>query len=108
MNIWKAYCNPSYYNVYFNILVATGINRETAEELKYQYTVYIQRLKNCRFASDLKKCTTPASFKEKLVEIFTVKWKNKMKFREMPILFENYLTFLDSMQALHNDFINPD
>ena len=108
MNIWEAYCNPRYYNVYFDVLVAKGLKREDVESLKYQYTVYSQRIKNCRFASDLKRCVTPGSFKEKLVEIFTEKWKDNLKFVEMPKLFQDYMTFLDSIQALYNDFICPE
>jgi hypothetical protein len=108
MNIWEAYCKPGYYNVYFDILVIKGLKREDAEALKHQYTVYIQRLKNCRFASDLKKCITPESFKEKLKEIFTIKWKDNLKFVEMPKLFEDYLTFLETIQALYGDFISPE
>ena len=106
MNIWEAYCKPDYYNVYFDVLVAKGMKREDAETLKHQYTVYIQRIKNCRFASDLKKCITPEAFKEKLKDIFTEKWKNNMKFVEMPGVFENYMLFLESIQALYNDFIS--
>lgn len=108
MNIWEAYCKPGYYNVYFDILVIKGLKREDVEALKHQYTVYIQRLKNCRFASDLKKCITPESFKEKLNEIFTIKWKDNLKFVEMPKLFEDYLTFLETIQALYGDFISPE
>lgn len=108
MKIWEAYCKPDYYNVYFDVLVAKGMKREDAETLKHRYTVYIQRIKNCRFASDLKKCITPEAFKEKLREIFAEKWKNNLKFVEMPGIFENFMTFLESIQALYNDFISPE
>lgn len=108
MNIWDAYCNPAYYNVFFNVLKAKGMKSEDAEKLKYQYTTYIRRFKECPLASDLKKCTTPDSFREKLNEVFTVKWKNNMLFTDMPRIYGDYLIFLESMQALHNDFISPE
>lgn len=108
MNIWKAYCTPAYYNVYFDVLVEMGMRREEAETLKHQFNVYIQRIKNCRFASDLKKCVTPETFKAKLKEIFTEKWENHLKYVDMPGHFENYLSFLGSIQAIHNDFISPE
>ena len=43
MNIWEAYCKPAYYNVYFDVLEAKGMNRQEVETLKYQFNVYIQR-----------------------------------------------------------------
>lgn len=108
MNIWEAYCKPAYYNVYFDVLVAKGMSREGAERLKYQFGVYIQRLKGGCFAAELKKCNTPESFRRTLSEIFSVRWKDHLKFTEMPRVFEDYLFFLDSMQALHNDYISQE
>lgn len=108
MKIWEAYCKPAYYNVYFDVLEAKGMNRQEVETLKYQFNVYIQRIKGCKFASELKKCTNPQDFRDKLTEIFTVKWKDNLKFTMMPQLFDDYLFFLDSMQALHNDYISAE
>lgn len=106
MNIWEAYCNPAYYNVYFDTLVAKGISRKHVITLKEQYQIYLRRIKDTIFAGQLEQCSTPDTFREKLHEIFYVKWCGKVKYEEMPYHFEAYLSFLDSMQALHNDFIN--
>ena len=106
MNIWEAYCKPSFYNIYFGTLVAKGMSRESAENLKRQYCTYLQRIKGTRFAKELKLCTTQDELKEKLHEIFYDKWRDNMKYKEMPFHYEAYLGFLDSMQALHNDFIS--
>ena len=106
MNIWEAYCKPAFYNIYFDTLVAKGMSRESAENLKRQYCTYLQRIKGTRFAKELKLCSTQEEFKEKLHEIFYDKWCDKVKYKEMPYHYEAYLSFLDSMQALHNDFIN--
>ena len=108
MNIWEAYCKPAYYNVYFNVLVAKGMSRDEAEKLKYQFGVYLQRLKGGCFAAELKKCTSPESFRKILTDIFSVRWKDRLKFTEMPMIFDDYLFFLDSMQALHNDYISSE
>ena len=108
MNIWEAYCTPSYYNIYFEFLKAKGMKPEEAEALKGQYKAYLQRIKEVRFASDLKKITTKEDFLEKLKEIFYIKWQGKVKYQAMPHHYERYLAFLDTMQALHNDFINDD
>lgn len=108
MNIWEAYCKPAYYNVYFNVLVAKGMSRDEAEKLKYQFGAYLQRLKGGCFAAELKKCTSPEDFRKILTDIFTVRWKDRLKFTEMPMIFDDYLFFLDSMQALHNDYISPE
>lgn len=106
MNIWEAYCKPEYYNIYFAVLKAKGIKAEEVETIKAHYTAYIQRLKNTRFASDLKKITTREEFLDKLNEIFHIKWVNKVMYQEMPHHYERYLYFLDTIQALHNDFFN--
>lgn len=108
MNIWESYCKADYYNFYFNTLVAKGLSREKAEALKIQYGHYLQRLKGTIFAKELKECATPTEFKEKLHDIFFNKWQNNLKYKEMPFHYEAYLSFLDSIQALHNDFINEE
>ena len=108
MNIWDSYCKADYYNVYFNILVAKGLSREQSEDLKIQFSYYLQRIKGTLFAKELKACVTPNEFKEKLHDIFYNKWKNYLKNKEIPFHFEAYLSFLDSMQALHNDYINDE
>ena len=106
MNIWEAYQKPAYYNIYFDLLVAKGMKREKAENLKQHFTTYLYRIKETIFARQLKECEDPQSFKAKLHEIFYDKWSGKLKYEEMPDHYEAYLSFLDSMQALYNDFIN--
>lgn len=106
MNIWEAYCNPSYYNVYFEFLKAKGIKPEEAENLKEQYCVYLQRIKGTILGIDLEDITTKEVFLDRLKDIFYVKWAGKVKYQSMPAHYEHYLTFLDTMQVLHNDFIN--
>ena len=108
MNIWDAYCNPDYYNVYFEFLKAKGIKAEEVEELKEQFTTYIQRIKGTRFKMDLKKITTREGFLAKLDEIFNVKWEGHIKYQSMPHHYMRYLDFLDTMQVLHKDFINDE
>ena len=106
MNIWEAYCNPAFYNIYFDILVAKGVKRENAERLKTQYTNYIQRIKGTRYAAELKQCSDKQQFLNIIHLLFDEKWKNHLRYIEMPAHYDNYMLFLDSMQALHDDFIN--
>ena len=106
MNIWDAYCKHAYYNIYFDTLVAKGMSRERAEKLKEQYCKYLLRIKECKFGIELKSITDVDEFHKKLKEMFEVSWKDKLKFEEMPEHYYAFLTFLDSMQALHNDFVN--
>ena len=106
MNIWDAYCKHAYYNIYFDTLVAKGLSRERAEKLKEQYCKYLLRIKECRFGRELKSITDIDAFRTKLKEMFEVNWKDNLKFEDMPAHYYAYLTFLDSMQALHNDFVN--
>ena len=108
MNIWKAYCTPGYYNVYFQFLKAKGMKAKEAEGLKEQFTAYIQRLKESCFKMDLEKITTREEFLAKLDEIFNVKWEGHIKYHSMPHHYMRYLDFLDTMQVLHKDFINED
>ena len=37
MNTWDAYCKHTYYNIYFDTLVAKGLSRERVEKQKEQY-----------------------------------------------------------------------
>lgn len=106
MNIWEAYCNANFYNIYFNILVAKGMSREEVEKIKYLYIIYKQRINDSRFREELKDIEEPLLFLDKLHEIFEDKWKNHLKYKEIKKYFYEYLKFLDSMQALHNDYIN--
>lgn len=108
MNIWEAYCNHGYYNIYFDLLVAKGMEKESAENLKSLYCAYIQRIKGTIFAQELQMLDKPAAFLEKLHDIFEVKWKDNLKYKELPEHFYRYMKFLDSMQALHNKFFNED
>lgn len=108
MNIWKSYCTPAFYNIYFDILVYKGMRREDAENLKGHYLAYLQRIKATRFAQDLKAIDKSEHFLEKLHEIFEIKWKDKLKYKEMPLHFYKYLKFLESMQAVHNNYFNEE
>lgn len=108
MNIWKTYCNPECYNIYFDLLKAKGMKAEDAENLKSQFCVYLQRIKQTRFASELNKIENKEEFLEKLKDIFYVKWAGKVMYQTMPYHYERYLYFLDTMQAFHNDFINDE
>lgn len=106
MNIWEAYCKPAYYNIYFNTLVAKGLSRAKAEKLKEQYCAYLQRIKTTKFGGELKAITDAEEFGKKLKDIFEDAWKNHIQYIEMPSHYYAYLKFLDSIQALHNDFIS--
>ena len=106
MNIWEAYCKPAYYNIYFNTLVAKGLSRAKAEKLKEQYCNYLQRIKTTKFGGELKAITDAEEFGKKLKDIFEDAWKNHIQYIEMPSHYYAYLKFLDSIQALHNDFIS--
>lgn len=108
MNIWAAYCKPAFYNIYFDTLVAKGISRERAEKLKSHYCIYLQRIKGTRFGKELSAISNTEEFRAKLKEIFEVYWKDKVKYEEMPSHYYAYLLFLNSMQALHNDFISDE
>jgi hypothetical protein len=108
MNIWEAYCKPEYYNIYFAFLKAKGIKAEEVETIKSHYTAYIQRIKNTSFASDLKKITSRVDFINKLKDIFFVKWADRILHKEMPDHYLRYIDFLDTIQALHNDYIDED
>lgn len=106
MNIWEAYCTPAYYNIYIDLLVAKGMKRESAENIKVLYTGCLQRIKESCFAKELKAINDKKAFQLKLQDIFEVKWKEHFKHKEMFQHFYEYLKFLDSIQCLHNDFIN--
>jgi hypothetical protein len=108
MNIWEAYCDSGLYNVYFDLLVAKGFGREDAESLKNKYCVYLQRIKNTAFANELKGLKTIAEFKSKLVDIFENKWRDHINVRYEDVIphYYKYLVFLDSMQALYDDYID--
>ena len=108
MNIWKAYCNPDCYNIYFDLLKAKGMKAEETESLKEQFCVYLQRIKHTCFASELNRIETRKEFLEKLKDIFYVKWAGRVMYQTMPYHYERYLHFLDTMQAFHNDFINDE
>lgn len=108
MNIWDAYCKPAYYNIYFDLLVFKGMSRKDSEFLKDQYTTYLQRIKSTIFSRELKNCCNVEDFKSKLVDIFENKWKNHIQYKEMPDHYYAFLTFLESIEALHDDFINEE
>lgn len=108
MNIWEAYCTPAYYNIYFDLLVTKGMKREESEKVKQLYNAYLQRIKETRFAQDLKAIDNKNIFLAKLHEIFEIKWRNNLKYKEIAVYFYNYLKFLDSIQAMHNNYINDD
>ncbi|MBR2415674.1 MAG: hypothetical protein IKB11_02855 [Bacteroidaceae bacterium] len=105
MNIWEAFCNSSYYNIYFDLLVAKGVKRKNAINLKEFYCGCLQRIKETRFSLDLKAINKKEVFADKLREIFEVKWKDHFKHDELVPHFYEYLKFLDSIQCLYNDFI---
>ena len=106
MNIWEAYCTPAYYNIYIDLLVAKGMKRESAEKIKILYSGCLQRIKESCFAKELKAISDKEAFLLKLQDIFEIKWKEHFKHKEMFQHFYEYLKFLDSIQCLHNDFIN--
>ena len=106
MNIWEAYCNHGFYNIYFDLLVAKGMEKESAENLKALYFAYLQRIKGTVFAQELQAIDDPDVFLEKLHDIFEVKWKDNLKYKELPPHFYRYMKFLESMEALHNKYFN--
>lgn len=108
MNIWDAYCKPAYYNIYFDLLVFKGMSRRESESLKSHYVIYLKRIKDTIFSRELKNCSTVKDFRDKLVNIFEDKWKNHIQYKEMPSHYYAYLTFLESIEALHDDFINDE
>ena len=108
MNIWSAYCNKDYYSIYFDILVAKGLSRKDAETIKLHYRQYIQRIKESPVRKELEECTTTEQFSKCIHELFEETWADYLKYKDIVQHFYNYLPFLDSMQALHNDYINND
>lgn len=106
MNIWEAYCNKDYYNVYFDILVAKGMKRSDVESVKLHYLNYIQRIKESPVKNMLEECQTTIQFNQSLHKIFDDLWKGYIKYEEVCTHFYQYLFFLDSIQALHRDFIS--
>ena len=90
MNIWEAYCNHGYYNIYFDLLVAKGMDKEETEDLKGLYCAYLQRIKGTVFAQELQAIDDPDVFLEKLHDIFEVKWKDNLKYKELPQHFYKY------------------
>ena len=108
MNIWDAYCNRDYYNIYFDILVAKGMKRGDVETIKQHYLYYIQRIKESPVKMMLEECSTTSQFDKTLHEVFDDLWKGYIKYKDVCPYFFQYLPFLDSMQALHRDFINEE
>ena len=108
MKIWEAYCNSKYYNLYFNLLVDKGMSKVEVEEIKGKYWAYIQRLKETMFNKELNEIEDKLVFKDKLQDIFDNKWKGHLKYPEMCQHFYNFLKCIDSIQCIHNDFINDE
>ena len=108
MNIWEAYCNSAYYNIYFNLLVTKGHKRTDAIKLKEYYCACLQRIKETMLSSELKQINDKEAFAGKLHEIFNVKWKDHFKHNELIPHFYAYLKFLDSIQCIYNDFISAE
>ena len=108
MNIWLAYCNKDYYNIYFDIMVAKGMSRNDVETIKSRYQYYIQRIKESPAKIELEECTNTAQFSKCIHELFEDTWANYLKYKDIVPYFYDYLPFLDSMQALHDDYINED
>lgn len=106
MNIWEAYCESNHYSVYFDIVRRQLGNKKQAENLKSQFQVYLQRIKETAFAQELSAINDRLEFKNKLEDIFFNKWSGHMKYAEMPYYFIKYLDFLTSREVIHNDFIN--
>ena len=108
MNIWSAYCNKDYYNIYFDIMVAKGLSRNEVETIKSRYQYYIQRIKESPVRIELEECTNTDQFSKCIHELFEDTWAGYLKYKDIVPYFYDYLPFLDSMQALHNDYINED
>lgn len=109
MNIWNAFCESKYYNLYFNILVKKFGDAAKVAKLKYQYQNYLTRIKDAPFlVNNLKSSNSPEEFEKVLSDIFDVKWANHIQYKEIPFHFKSFLSFLDSIQAIHNDYINDD
>ena len=106
MNIWEAYCESNHYSVYFDIVRRQLGNKKQAENLKSQFQVYLQRIKETAFAQELSAINDRLEFKNKLEDIFLNKWSGHMKYAEMPDYFIKYLDFLTSREVIHNDFID--
>ena len=81
------------------------MSREKSQKLQDKYFNYLTRLKET-FANRLKECTTVEEFETALHNIFEVKWEGYIKYPEMINYYFDYLIFLESIQALHNDYIN--
>lgn len=108
MNIWEAYCNKDFYNIFFDILVAKGMKRGDVEKIKQHYLYYVQRIKDSPIKKMLKECHTIDQFDQTLHIVFDDLWKGYIKYADVCPYFYQYLPFLDSMQALHRDFINDE
>ena len=108
MNIWEAYCTAKYYNYYFLIQGRKYNDINKANDLKGQYQALLQRFKESPFAAELKEINESSLFLQKLKLIFEDKWSGYLKYTEMPSHFYNYLSFLDSVQAIYGDYISPD
>ena len=108
MKIWLAYCNKDYYNIFFDIMVAKGMSRNDVETIKSRYQYYIQRIKESPAKIELEECTNTAQFSKCIHELFEDTWANYLKYKDIVPYFYDYLPFLDSMQALHDDYINED
>lgn len=108
MNIWETYYNSTYYNLYFNILKDKGMSSEAVDDLKSKYWIYIQRLKETIFNQELSAINNKEEFIEKLRDIFENKWQHHFKYPQIIPHFYSYIKCLDSLQCIHNDFINEE
>ena len=102
MNIWNAFCESKYYNLYFNILVKKFGDAAKVAKLKYQYQNYLTRIKDAPFlVNNLKSSNSPEEFEKVLSDIFDVKWANHIQYKEIPFHFKSFLyLFIGNSQLL--------
>lgn len=107
ITIWEILYNGSWRSGYRRILNAKGLSAKEVEKILYQMGVYINRLR-LTFAPELERINDLQQFKDKIDEIFTIKWKNYVKdsYIGMYEHFVAYLNIIDTLEAIHGDFFS--
>lgn len=110
VTIWRILTDSKWRSGYRRILNAQGYTVRATEEILQRMTMYVIRLKDSPFAIGLKRTNDLQQFKDKLDEIFNVKWKGYIQsnYADMYGHFMAYLGNIEVLEATHGEFYNEE